>query len=62
MTEEFHSTDRKPADYLLFAIAFVGFVIGAGGIITSSPGLALTGAILVLLGLLGLLSRVSSAG
>ncbi len=48
---------RKPGDYILFAVAFVGFVIAVAGIEVSSPSTTLTGAIVCLLALLGFVPR-----
>jgi hypothetical protein len=47
------STDRRPGEYVLFALVFLGFLIAAGGLTLSSPGVAVTGAALVLLALAG---------
>jgi hypothetical protein len=43
------STDRGPADFLLFAAAFIGFMLGAGGVVLTCPPLALFGALLLLI-------------
>jgi hypothetical protein len=51
------STDRRPGDYLRYAIAFIGFVIAGGGLIVSSPAVALTGATMLLLAVLSFLPR-----
>jgi len=42
------STDRGPADFLLFATAFIGFMVGGAGVVLTSPSLALFGALLLL--------------
>ncbi len=52
MDRQSESTDRKATDYIVFALAFIGFVIAAGGIILSSSFLASAGAVLLLLALL----------
>ena len=57
MRDDSDSTPRSPADYLLVVIAFVGFAAGAGGIILTSPFLAVGGATLTLLALLGFIPR-----
>ena len=49
MSEYSDSTERKPGEYLLFALGFAGFVLGASGIILTSAPPALTGAIILLL-------------
>lgn len=54
------STDRRPAEYLLFACAFGGLVVAGGGVILCSPGIAVTGATICLLTVLGLLGRNSA--
>ena len=42
------STDRGPADFLLFGMAFLGFLIGAGGVELNSVPLAIFGGLLLL--------------
>jgi hypothetical protein len=37
------SNDRSPADYILFALAFLGFMIALSGVILSSTAAAVTG-------------------
>ena len=49
MNDYSDSTDRRPVEYLLFALGFAGFMLGGGGIVLLCPALALTGAILLLL-------------
>jgi hypothetical protein len=55
MHDDSDSADRGLGDYLLFAIAFAGFTGAAGGVILSSPCLALTGVVFTLLALWGFL-------
>jgi hypothetical protein len=57
MHDDSDSTSRSREDYLLFAIAFVGFTGAAGGIVLSSPGFAVTGAAISLLALWCFLQR-----
>ncbi len=45
------SSARRPEEYLLFALAFIGFGVAATGVIAGSPAIACTGAILLLLAL-----------
>ena len=59
--ERSESTDRTTGDYFLFALAFIGFLVAATGVIVESPGGALTGAFLLLLPILGFAVR-SPAG
>jgi len=46
------SNDRGSADYVLFALAFLGFMLGLSGVILASLGLALTGFFILLFSLL----------
>ena len=55
MRDESDSSDRKQVDYLLFALAFASFVVASGGVIISSPQLALAGAMILVIALLGFL-------
>ena len=43
------STDRSPAEYVLFALGFIGFGTAAAGVVLSQPMVAVSGAILFLL-------------
>ena len=45
------SSARRPEEYGVFALVFLGFVAGGTGVIISSPGTAATGGILALLAL-----------
>jgi hypothetical protein len=47
------SDTRTPADLILFAMGFVGFWLGAAGIVIGSVGCALTGVVLFLIALFG---------
>ena len=51
MHDSSDSTDRRAEDYLLFALACLGFGAAAAGVVLSSVGLALTGTIVLLLAL-----------
>ena len=57
MNPDSHLNERRPQEYLLFALAVIGFGGGSIGIILSSPGLALTGAVVSLLALWCFLPR-----
>jgi hypothetical protein len=43
------STDHGTADYVLFAVGFLGFLIAASGMTVSSPPVAIAGAVILLL-------------
>ncbi len=49
MDEYSDSTDRKPADYVLFALGFAGFIFGTAGVIVSSKFLTVLGGGMLLL-------------
>ena len=51
MHDNSNSSRRRPEEYLLFALAFIGFGVAGSGVIVSSPGIAFTGALLSLLAL-----------
>ena len=51
MHDNSDSTDRRPSECLLFALAFLGFGAAVGGIILSSPAIAFLGAAIALLAL-----------
>jgi hypothetical protein len=59
MDANYDSTDRKPGDYVLFALAFLGFIIGVGGVVVASIPAAFTGLVLMLLSILGYQLRPS---
>ncbi len=59
MNIDYDSTDRKPADYVLFALAFLGFIIGLSGVIVASIPAAFTGFVLMLLSILSYKLRPS---
>jgi hypothetical protein len=43
------SSERKPSDFFLFTLGFLGFLIAAAGVIVTSPVCALVGVALKLL-------------
>src|ERR1035441_8073512 len=47
MRDESDSSDRKQVDYFLFSLPFASFVVAGGGVIISSPLLALAGAMIL---------------
>jgi hypothetical protein len=49
MTEQFDSTDRSGGELLQFALAFIGFVLSATGVVVGSPGMTVFGLFLTLL-------------
>jgi len=54
MSGEFDSTDRSPLELFLFALGFFGFINADAGIVLAAPALALFGAAVFLVALLGL--------
>ena len=57
MEEFFDSTDRRPADFLLFALGFIGFVLGATGVVVASPATAILGLLMMILTVASFLVR-----
>ncbi len=53
----FDSTDRKAGEYLLFALAFLGFLLALAGVTVSSSPLAFCGGLLMLLCVLAFRGR-----
>jgi hypothetical protein len=51
MHDDSDSSDRRPEEYLLLALALSGFGVAGSGVIISSPGIAIMGVILALLAL-----------
>jgi hypothetical protein len=51
------STDRGPVEYVLFGLAFVGFLLGLGGVILSSLAGAIFGLFLMLVSIAALGAR-----
>jgi hypothetical protein len=49
---DFESNDRRLLDYVLFALAFLGFMIGLSGVILSSPSVGVAGFFILLFSLL----------
>jgi hypothetical protein len=43
------STDRKPTDYVLFALGFAGFIFGTAGVMVASKFLTVAGGAMLLL-------------
>jgi hypothetical protein len=41
---------RTPVDFILFAIIFIGFLVGAAGLVATIVPVAVSGALLMLLG------------
>lgn len=61
MRDESDSTDRRPEDYLLFALAFLGFATAMSGIIVSSLPVTFFGAAVLLFALVGFLLKSPAA-
>jgi hypothetical protein len=53
--------ERSTADFILFALMFIGFVVGAAGVITTSVPACVTGLILFGLGTLCFIIKGSDA-
>ncbi len=51
------STDRSAAEYVLFALGFLGFLVALSGVIIASTTAAILGTIILLLVVLGFYSR-----
>lgn len=51
------STDRGPVDFVLFGLAFVGFLVGLGGAILTSLASAIFGLFLMLVSIAALGAR-----
>ena len=47
MNFDFDSTDRTPGEFAMFALAFIGFMLAAGGLVTSAPLLAVFGGVML---------------
>ena len=62
MHDNSDSSARRPEEYLLFALAFIGFVLAGSGVIISSRATAITGAALLLFALGCFLLRSSAEG
>jgi hypothetical protein len=56
------STDRTPTDYVLFALAFIGFVIGLSGVVLTSAWAALSGLLILTLCILAFRLRPARDG
>jgi hypothetical protein len=61
MNDHHQAAERRPEEYVLFALTFAGLGTAGGGIVLCLPGLALTGAMLSLLTLLAFLGRATPA-
>ena len=57
MTTYPDSTDRGPVDFVLFGLAFVGFLVGLGGAILTSLASAIFGLFLLLVSIAALGAR-----
>ena len=57
MSSSSDSTERRPGEYFLFALAFLAFLVAAGGVVVSSLPMAITGGVLLLLCVLGFRTR-----
>ncbi len=50
-------TDRRAIDYARVVLAFVGFLLGLGGLLTSRPAPAVVGALLLVAAIFSFLTR-----
>jgi hypothetical protein len=57
MQDAFDSSDRSPIELILFALGFIGFVIGAAGVVVGSPATGLFGGLLLLFAVSSFLMR-----
>jgi hypothetical protein len=57
MEDSFDSTDRSPVEFLLFALGFFGFVLGASGVVVASPAVAILGLLMMILTVAAFLIR-----
>ncbi len=48
MDDTYHA-ERKPADFVRFGLAFIGFLLATGGTIVASAAAAIAGVLLMLL-------------
>ncbi len=62
MSDYSDAADRTPADFFLFALGFLGFMVSATGVIIASVSAAVAGAILLLLVILAFYSRSALSG
>lgn len=53
MTEYTDSTDRTAAEYVLFALGFIGVWVAVVGVVVAAPAVAVAGGLLLLLAALG---------
>lgn len=51
MSKLVDSTSRGPLDYFHFAVAFFGLILTVAGVITTSPGFAIFGVLVLAFGL-----------
>jgi hypothetical protein len=52
MNRNFHNSERGPWDFIMFGMAFFGFVFALGGVIVASGAVAVTGLMAIGLALL----------
>jgi Cu/Ag efflux pump CusA len=57
MNSSSNSTDRRPGEYFLFALAFLAFLVAVAGVIVSSLPIAVSGGVLLLLCVVGFRGR-----
>jgi hypothetical protein len=57
MNGNYRDAERNPGEMVQFAMVFFGFIIGAGGVVTSGMAACIIGLALIGLGLSGFLIR-----
>jgi hypothetical protein len=62
MTTNSDSTDRGPVDFVLFGLAFIGFLVGLSGVILASLSAAVGGLLLMLISIGALGARSGPNG
>jgi len=53
MDNDLDSKERTAGELILFALAFIGFIIAVSGVIVATPSIAILGSVVMLLSLMG---------
>jgi hypothetical protein len=59
MNSDYSSEERNPKEFTMFALAFIGFMMGTGGIVLGSKTLAVFGGLAMLMAVYSFRSRRS---